>query len=97
MRNTLGDSTVTNNGIIHGIGTSTSSMITVVASSSPSKSVPKINNTQIVDAVYGHLRAIRALGRTKASISEIAKSLNLPYNQVESALADLHQRGVRPL
>lgn len=97
MRNTSGSSTVMNNRVVSSGGTSTSSVITVIASPTSPKSVQRVNNKNIIDAVYGHLQAIRALGRTKASISEIAKSLNLPYNQVESALADLYQRGVKPL
>ncbi len=47
--------------------------------------------------MYGHLRAIRALGRLKADTSEIADALSLTVNQVNLAIKSLQRKGVKVL
>ena len=53
------------------------------------------NNDAIRNAVYAHLQAIRALGKTAVSPSEVASALDLPYAIVKSALEALTDKGVR--
>jgi hypothetical protein len=47
------------------------------------------------NAVYGHISAVRALGRTQILASEIATSLSLPLADVVKALANLRSKGVK--
>jgi hypothetical protein len=47
------------------------------------------------NAVYGHIRAVRALGRTQISASEIAAALGLSVSAVMKALAGLRKKGVK--
>jgi hypothetical protein len=46
-------------------------------------------------AVYGHIRALRALGRTRIDTAEIAQALDLPLKAVEQTLGNLAQKGVK--
>ena len=49
----------------------------------------------IENAVYGHIRAIRALGRTQVTVSEIAAALSIPQTAVVQALGALRAKGVK--
>jgi hypothetical protein len=55
-----------------------------------SKSVKDIEN-----AVYAHIRAVRALGRTRIRSLDIAEALQLPLSAVEQALEKLASKGVK--
>ncbi len=46
-------------------------------------------------AVYTYIRAIRALGRTRANTSEIANALGITISEVGSTLAALRKKGVK--
>ena len=50
-----------------------------------------------INAVYGYIRAIRALGRTGVNTSEIAAALSLPISTVNRAVSALRSQGVRVL
>lgn len=52
-------------------------------------------SANIENAVYGHLRAIRALGRTRIDSSEISQALKLSVAAVERALNNLTKKGVK--
>ena len=47
-------------------------------------------------AVYAHIRAIRALGRTKINTAEIARALDIGIKDVERALDNMKEKGVKP-
>jgi hypothetical protein len=47
------------------------------------------------NAVYAHIRAVRALGRTQINTDEIAKALGLSVGEVNSTLASLKKKGVK--
>ena len=47
------------------------------------------------NAVYGHIQAVRALGRTEITASEIAAALSVPVLDVINALAALTSKGVK--
>jgi hypothetical protein len=49
----------------------------------------------VENAVYGYIRAVRALGRTKISTAEVARALALSVSEVNSVLASLKGKGVR--
>lgn len=75
-------------------GTSTSDTIHH-ASSGRATRPRKAQATPIEDAVYAYVRALRALGRTTVSTSEIAQALSVPPSHVEAALGNLIARGVK--
>jgi hypothetical protein len=50
----------------------------------------------LTEAVFGYIQAIRALGKTSVTASEIAKALELQSKDVLRALTDLRSRGVTP-
>jgi len=51
----------------------------------------------IENAVYAHIRAIRALGRTTINTNDIAAALSLPVAEVNHAISSLKRKGVRAL
>jgi len=50
---------------------------------------------RIENAVYGHIRAVRTLGRTEMLPSEIAVALGIPTADVLKALTSLQSKGVK--
>jgi hypothetical protein len=50
---------------------------------------------EIENAVYGHLRALRALGRTKLNVSEVAEALKIPATAVLGAVNALREKGFK--
>jgi hypothetical protein len=50
---------------------------------------------KIENAVYAHIRAVRALGRTQINTDEIAKALGLTVAEVNNTIASLRARGVK--
>lgn len=53
------------------------------------------NLKAIEDAVYAHIRAIRALGRTRINTAEIAQALSVSQRDVDRAVENLKGKGVR--
>lgn len=58
---------------------------------------PTRANKAVQNAVYGYIRAVRALGRTKITTAEVSEALSLPIAEVHGALSSLKKRGVRTL
>jgi DNA-binding MarR family transcriptional regulator len=58
---------------------------------------PTRASKSIQNAVYAHIRAIRALGRTEINTSEIADALSLPVAEVNRAISSLKKKGVKAL
>lgn len=56
---------------------------------------PPLSNKNIENAVYGHIRAVRTLGRTEILPSEIASALSIPMPAVVQALTALQSKGVK--
>ena len=73
--------------------TSTTLLFEVELSRTPSRrrSVPK----KVENAVYGYIRAVRALGHTYVNSLEVARALSLPVTDVEAAMQNLSDKGVR--
>jgi len=51
----------------------------------------------IENAIYAHIRALRALGRKTIYPAEIAEALTLSLEEVRNALNSLRKKGVKPL
>jgi hypothetical protein len=50
---------------------------------------------KIESAVYAHIQAMRALGKTRINTVDIAKALGLPLAEVEKTIFALRQKGVK--
>jgi hypothetical protein len=49
----------------------------------------------IENAIYAHIRAIRALGRTAINTRELASALSLSIGEVNRAISSLKKKGVK--
>jgi hypothetical protein len=58
-------------------------------------SAPRAKNVE--NAVYAHIQAVRALGRTQIEPEEIARALGLSVSQVQGTIAALRSKGVKAL
>lgn len=54
-----------------------------------------IHAAKIADAIYGHVQAVRALGRNEISVAEVARALGLTEMDVMRALPFLRTKGVK--
>lgn len=52
-------------------------------------------SSSVSRAVYDHIRAMRTLGRTTVNSADIAKALGLSRRDVEAAIVQLSERGVK--
>lgn len=50
---------------------------------------------EVETAVYAHIRAMRTLGHTTLNTGQIATALSLPQRDVDMAVANLRNRGVK--
>jgi hypothetical protein len=55
----------------------------------------KKTESAVENAIYAHIRAIRALGRKEVNTSEISDALSLPVLIVNRAIASLKKKGVK--
>ena len=70
---------------------STSSFVEV----SPSPALPAASKKQLQRAIYAHIQAVRALGRTEIQTQEIADALCISVQEVNDVLEVLKKQGVR--
>ena len=56
-----------------------------------------VKSKKIESAVYAHIQAVRALGRTQIEPEEIARALGLSVSQVHGTLAALKSKGVKTI
>jgi hypothetical protein len=61
----------------------------------PAKGRPSGVSKDVEGAVYSYIKAVRALGRTRVSASEIAGALSLPTRTVLLALDKLQEKGIK--
>jgi len=67
-----------------------------VSTSSSSVRRPKRKaNKRVENAIYSHIRAVRALGRKEVNTIDIADALSLSIDDVNHAIASLRKKGVR--
>jgi hypothetical protein len=59
------------------------------------ESLRKPVGKNIESAVYAHIQAVRALGRTTINTFEISKALGLPLAAVDSTLELLKKKGIK--
>jgi predicted Rossmann fold nucleotide-binding protein DprA/Smf involved in DNA uptake len=55
----------------------------------------RVETKKIESAVYAHIQALRALGRTQVEPQEIARALGLSVSQVQNTIAALKSKGVK--
>lgn len=53
------------------------------------------SNKSVENAVYAHIRAVRALGRTQINTTEIASALGLPVATVDETIEALRKKGIK--
>ena len=53
--------------------------------------------SKLENAIYSHIRAVRALGRKSINTLEISQALSLPLVEVDRALKALKRKGVKAL
>lgn len=75
--------------------TSSATLTTPTAAPQKVKKRAASPDKSVENAVYNHIRAIRALGRTDIFPSEIASALGLSAPAVMSALTSLQSKGVK--
>jgi hypothetical protein len=73
----------------------TTDSVSVGAKSTVTVSARKISAKEVENAVYAHIQAVRALGKTKIAPEEIARALDLPVSAVEHSLSALQSKGVK--
>lgn len=66
-----------------------------VLSGNKAKKVKEVVN--IENAVYSYIQAVRALGKTQLTSSEIAKNLSLSLVDVNNAIVQLRTKGVKTI
>jgi hypothetical protein len=71
--------------------------VSVGAKTTVTATARKIKASDVESAIYGHIKAVRALGRTKIAPEEIARALDLPLSAVEQSLSALQNKGVKIL
>ncbi len=76
-------------------GTTTITSFSGTQAPVPSGTRPALSSKSIENAVYGHIRAVRALGRTEILPSEIAAALSIPPSAVIEALTALQNKGIK--
>lgn len=79
--------------VISVLGTSTSAGQMFVANTAPPRKGPP-QDKKIEDAIYSHLQAVRALGHTQVTVSEVASALRLDATVVQHHMHALRDRGV---
>lgn len=82
-------------GMTYSLRTATAGAVPRIQGAPKGSSHAQQPETKIESAVYAHIQAVRALGRTKINTVEIAKALGLSLGAVDKTLASLKQKGVR--
>jgi hypothetical protein len=88
--------TAVGSSIINTNTASTSGVYTLaVGSVGRSRVASPPSQKNIESAIYAHIQAVRALGRTRIDTAEIAKALDLTPFQVERTISSLTRKGVK--
>ena len=77
------------------ISTATSSGDISVHSTSVVARVRPTIDKNIINAVYSHIRAIRALGHTRVNSADISDALGILQKDVDKAIRELTDKGVK--
>jgi hypothetical protein len=71
--------------------------VSVGAKATVTASARKVKAPNIENAVYAHIQAVRALGKTKITPEEIAAALGLSVSEVQGTISALRNKGVKTL
>jgi hypothetical protein len=85
----------TGNVTIPSSATMATGRVTLTMSPSAPVTERKVDGKKIESAVYAHIQAVRALGRTTINTTEVARALGLSLADVERTLSALRRRGVK--
>jgi hypothetical protein len=80
--------------VTYSVATPASSLSAFTVTIGSPVSTPKPSK-DVETAVYGYVRAVRALGRTEVVVSDISKALDIPEPVVIQALTALRSKGVK--
>ena len=58
---------------------------------------PVTRAASIETAIYGHIQALRALGKQRITSLDIAQALSLPLGRVNDAVKTMRDKGVYPI
>jgi hypothetical protein len=75
---------------VSGVSTPTLNAQSISGAHSDGPSLKELEN-----AVYGYIRALRALGRTEVTSTEIAQALGISTTAVQQVLSSLQKKGVK--
>ena len=75
--------------------TSSTAAVGGVSVAVPSTVLPQRSLSDIENAVFAHIQAVRTLGRSQINTDEIAQGLSIPQASVIAAIARLRDKGVR--
>ncbi len=54
-----------------------------------------VSDKKLEAAIYGHLRAMRALGKTVIDTANVAEALSLPVSTVNEVVVRLQKKGIK--
>jgi hypothetical protein len=60
-----------------------------------SPAIDKPSARKFEEAVYAHIQAVRALGKTQVGTAEIARALGISISDVEKTISALRVKGVK--
>jgi hypothetical protein len=75
----------------------TTATVSIGAKATVTVSARKVKAPNIESAVYSHIQAVRALGKTKITPEEIAAALGLSISDVRGTIEALKTKGVKVL
>jgi len=93
----MNPSTNTLNRLVLSTDSTAREQFSVPISNSPRVRRTTLSSARVQNAVYAHIRAIRALGRTKINTAEVADALLLSVGEVNRAISSLKGKGVKVL
>jgi hypothetical protein len=70
---------------------------TIIVSRASKSTASTRGDKNVENAIYAHLRALRALGKKQVNTAEIAEALGLGLSTVHRAIASLTKKGVKVL
>ena len=86
--------------LLTGVPSASGTQVSVTVSNVRHKAARKAarkKRQRFESAIYSHIRAMRALGRTRLNTAEIAEALSLSIDEVNRAVSSLKKKGVRSL
>jgi len=87
--------TTTGSTITTGQFTGTGTFVATAGKRDSASPQDAIKQKKIENAVYAHIRALRALGHTRVNSTDVAIALKVPHSAVERAVKSLTAKGIK--